>query len=136
MDDQAQGHAMTEIGLALAMVFFTMMVMGLVFISAPSLQNTSARYEQIQVISNESLPNSSDMAGEQPPLVIYYDGQFYDTQLKPLSPVVDGVSRLLLAVPPNISLLEASKAQQQISGVSISITLLSPEWVDYLESEL
>ena len=118
------------------MVFFTMMVMGLVFISAPSLQNTSARYEQIQVISNESLPNSSDMAGEQPPLVIYYDGQFYDTQLKPLSPVVDGVSRLLLAVPPNISLLEASKAQQQISGVSISITLLSPEWVDYLESEL
>ncbi|MDY6920338.1 MAG: hypothetical protein SV765_09000 [Pseudomonadota bacterium] len=127
MSESTSHQVLTEVALALAMVFFALMVLGLMAVRAePSLTHA----EPVQ------LKEARDPGTRAPPdgtWLVHYQDQFYDTNLTPTMPPTGGEQRLLLLVAPDLTVQALHQLQGQLSGSDLSIALMDQHWLARLE---
>lgn len=158
--DHAQ-NAMTEIALALAMAFFSIMVLAMVSMGTQahdaSSANAAADLEQgankhafYQFLLTppaasdpaHALADQSQMLDDQILLIIAHQGVFYDSELKTLdsgtlAAMINarGASkqRIMLAISPSLSMQDALNLQENFKGSKVELTLLNDEWMTSLQ---
>ena len=128
------GNAMTEIALALAMAFFSVMVLAMVSMGAGSGDaGQQAAVETLKVVP--SAPASqAQPAVANAKIVVYYQDRYLDDQLQPVDP--NGFSAdqpIILAIDPDLSLSGALEARSAITTTNITVTTLDPRWMRTLK---
>ena len=138
----ATDNAMTEIALALAMGFFAIMVLAIVSMGAGATPpNGVAEIPNKKRIMTSALApaSSPDAAGtttvsSKDRLVIFYDGRFYDDTLEKILPENLGRGgRVILAVPPTLSMSESLGARAELSIRDLIVTTLDRAWIKRLK---
>ena len=134
MYDGSQGNAMTEVALALAMGFFSMLVLTLVsmgggkpggsaaltaVLAPPAAQEQAARPAQ---------PAADDF------VLIYHQGRFLTAQLEPVDPrTIETTKRVVLAFAPKLSMAEALAARAEVEAERLVVSTLDDRWLAALE---
>ena len=131
MADSSYGNAMTEIALALAMAFFSIMVLTMVSMSATP-EKISKDQNQPTINLANSAPNNTQKptAPTKRKLVIFWNGQFMDQKLSPLElGSLKNSKKIVLAMPPNLPMADALAARAQLEGVDILVSVLDERWL-------
>lgn len=146
-DVAAGDTAMTEIALALAMAFFSVLVLALV--SMGGGQNSDTPQTAVEILAASFAPPASSDApaasavSEEDKLVIYHQSNFFDRDLQPLSDAeLQSLSdpshtggRVILAIPPDLPLGEAMEVRARISHPDAIVTPLTDDWMARLSQE-
>ena len=140
MQDGLQGNAMTEVALALAMGFFSILVLALVSMGAGGLETTKAEREAtlLQPALLESSPLQQGglaSASSQPDdqIVIYHRGQLLDAELAPLDPgALAPDRRVVLALAPDVPLAEIMAAYSRFNRPDLVVAGLDERWINRL----
>jgi len=135
-------QAMTEVALGLSMAFFCLLILALFSIGLPeqTLKNepSLATDEQLKLVSKSEKPSTNKTSeNKQQQYAFYFNGQFYDKQLKHLN--IDNFDRfeaqqpLILAVQDSLPLIQIMVVRKQINHPNLSITMLNQKWQTQLE---
>jgi hypothetical protein len=141
-------QAMTEVALGLCMAFFCLLILALFSIGLPEQaqknvpvqknQPSFASDEQLKLASNSKKPSSSKIdQNNKQQYAFYFDGKFYDKQLKRLNSDnferFDTQQPLILAVQDSLALIQIMALRKQINHPNLSITMLNQKWQTQLE---
>lgn len=142
MHSEYQSNAMTEIALALAMVFFSIMVLAMISMgSAMQVQSESETglRDGIQL----SLPATTHMAAGEASstrtvavdeMIIHWRGRFYDSALSPIElSLLSAAGHRVLAIAPDLSIGEAMAVREMIATADLEVTTLDARWLHTLE---
>ena len=134
----AADSAMTEIALALAMGFFSIMVLTMVSMGAGGL----AKEKPADTVQTAALaPAKSQDKGEngqvqpaaQDMIIIYHNGRFMDQKLGAIDPARLPMSgRLILAVAPDLPMAEALEIRARINREDLIVSTLDDRWLKRL----
>jgi hypothetical protein len=137
--DSHQTKAMVEVALALAMGFFSIMVLTMVSMGAGvgTQQVTVGLPSGVSVVAstpNDQAPRDTDGPGTPVApanLIIFHDGQFLDADLHPVDPSAwrVGKAKLILAVGPDVDFSAVISARRQIGGADVTVTSLDGRWI-------
>lgn len=137
MSESHYSNAMTEIALALAMAFFSIMIltmlsMGAEFQSVPSVAAAAERLE----LAPSALPEAGaagNVTAEET-VLLHYDGRFLDTDLRPVDPqTLSAGAAIVLAIDPGLPLAEAVAIRERIPTTGLVVTTLDARWLEALE---
>ena len=118
---------MTEIALAMAMGFFSVMVLTM-FSMGVGLGQKQAMGT---IILAPPAPRSAaaDSVKKDDLLVIYDGGRYLGRNLRPLdAAAIARASRVILAVPPDLPMAAARKARQGLNARNLVVTTLDQSW--------
>ncbi len=137
MSESHYSNAMTEIALALAMAFFSIMVltmlsMGAEFQSAPSPAAAAERLD----LAPSALPadGAADNVAAEETVLLHFRGRFLDAKLQPVDPQTlpaDGI--IVLAIDPALPIAEAVEIRERIPTTNLVVTTLDARWLEALE---
>ncbi len=137
MQDGLQGNAMTEVALALAMGFFSILVLALVSMGAGGSGETGA--QDIAGVLQPALVQTGEtsVSTTQPDdqIVIYFEDRLLDSNLTPVR--IDALSpdrRVVLALAPSVPLEEVMKVYARIDRADLVVSTLDARWLDRLQS--
>ncbi len=135
------GNAMTEIALALAMAFFSVMVLAMVSMGADApnsdraAANAAVQTAAASLAVVRSEPGSKTAASDiKSRLVIYHRNRFLDADLAELDP--QGLAPdadIVLAIDPALALAEAITVRERITVGKITVTTLDARWMRKLK---
>lgn len=133
-EDSAAANGLTEVALALAMAFFSIMVLGMVSMSLPHATEEVAQAgepaDEIAVAAGRA--GRSDEAASDRQLIVFHDGRFLDADLAPIDPeAVD--STAILAISPDLPLAEVVAARVSFTTQDILVSTLDERWLARLE---
>ena len=124
---------MTEIALALAMGFFSIMVLTIISMGAAPQKGQAVA---AAVLTPSSNAESAVSLKTEDTVVIYYQGRFLDTQMNPVDPAtVKASGRLILAIDPGLPLGEAMTAREQVASDRLVVSTLNNEWLRALQGD-
>jgi len=131
-----QNNAMAEIALALAMGFFSIMVLTLVSMGGGLAPASETIHQQVGVsmsrTDNPDAPKETSEASETispDTLVIFHEGRYLDASLKPLDPAsLADKEKIVLGVDAEISMAEAMEAREKVPNNNITVAPLDPRW--------
>jgi len=127
IDDGA--NPMAEVALALAMAFFSLMVLTLF---AVVHQPDAAVVDKITLTTS-----STDTQSETPKLLILHKQRLFDDMLNPINTSdLTTEQPITLAVPPGITMAEMMQFQQGHPGLNLQIAELTHEWETILNARL
>lgn len=136
--DHSHENAMTEIALALAMGFFSLMVLTLISMGAG--ENTPLKHEALVLAPLSDKPSSGAQEIDQDDLILIYDGErFLDTNLNVVDPETliqnrsDSSQRVILALAPDLSLERAIKARGLVQVENLIVSSLDNQWLEALK---
>ncbi len=138
----SQDNAMTEVALALAMGFFSLMVLTLVSMGNGSMSNgepvtyEEPGYQSIAVAWETKAASAGSEASSQDRFVVYTGGEFYDDQGKPVDPAglsVPPEGRLVLVVAPDESLTEIMRARALLPDGRVIVAEMDQAWSKAVE---
>jgi hypothetical protein len=131
MHDGSQGNPMTEIALALAMGFFSIMVLTVISMgAAPQSGQTAAA----AILAPSSKGESAVELDSEDTIVVYHEGRFLDVQLKPVDPAtIRPAGRLILAIDPVLPLGEAMAARARFKTGKLVVSTLDADWLKALK---
>ena len=137
MTESYYSNALVEISLALAMAFFSIMVltmlsMGAGFQSEPSPRLSAERLD----LAPSALPaeDGADSTATVETVLIHYRGQFLDTNLDPVDPRTLPAGRpIVLAIDPALPIAEAVAIRERIPTTDLVVTTLDARWLEALE---
>jgi hypothetical protein len=141
MSNSSQENAMTEIALAMAMGFFSVMVLTAISMGVPAPKSP---VKQSASVSIAILAQNSATAGSgktskltKKDVLVVYDGkQYRDRELNTLDPAtLRNAERVILAVTPDLSMSAAMQAQKGLSAKQVVITTLDPKWNQALQEK-
>jgi hypothetical protein len=133
MYDDSQGNAMTEIALALAMGFFSLLVLAMVSMGAGRGNNTSATVAILAPPAAKATDQGTTGVEPQDIILIYFDGGFLDTELQAVEPdSFDAERRIVLAFAPDVPLAEAMTARSRVSAENLVVSTLDDAWLSAL----
>lgn len=113
------GNPLAEVGLALSMAFFSLMILMLV-----AVLNSSPTNQQIKMGSDGTSPTS-----EKLDLFIYSGGQLYDKNLTQLAvSALPADQKILLAVDPQLELAAVLEIVGKVGHANLQITKLDEAW--------
>lgn len=134
MSAPSHENAMTEIALALAMGFFSILVLTLISFGTPDAKALSIKAVSVS-------PSPDGTAGEQAVetddlVVVFHNGGFMDKSMTPLLPaaITAHPGRIILAIDPAASLQSVLAARTQIKTDNILVTELDGTWRDALKN--
>ena len=139
LHDGSQNNAMAECALALAMAFFSIMVLTMVSMGAGSASDQAGAPLTGERISiRPSTPSEATTTRREADvtdkILIHYRGRFYDRTLEPVSPdAVQSSGPTILAIDPALSLVEAIAVRQRIANPDLIVTTLDARWLDALK---
>lgn len=137
MTGGAQENAMTEIALAMAMGFFSVMVLTAMSmgVSVPSARPQSPAMSPAIATALVADSNRAAQAGAtdrvtKDDILVVYDGtRFLGRDLLPVDPTgLDNSKRVILAVAPGLSMADAMRVRRKISAKRLVITTLDGDW--------
>ena len=143
----SQNNALVEIALALAMAFFSIMVLAMVSMGVPDKIKQTQKSLKTQFYDVIALHPSADnkqaasntLASGQikrNEMIIFYQNKFMDTELKEVPTDQLGALNIkIVAVEPSIPAAEALRVQKIFSSNSIVITLLNNSWLKRLKEK-
>ncbi len=132
MQSSHQESAMTEISLALAMAFFSIMVLTMVSMGVGDGKVRQVVAAELSTDSKRSPASAKTEILSKDLLVIYHHKRFFDRQLKTLNPgklVVGQNGRIVLAVDPLLPLSQVLSVRSQIPNSKLIITSLDQRWL-------
>ena len=119
MLSEESGNPLAEVGLALSMAFFSLMILMLV-----AVLNTAPTNQQIEMGNSGTGPNSEKMA-----LFVYSGGQLYDKDLTRLDvTALPADQKILLAVDPKLELSAVLEIIGKVGHGNLEITKLDSAW--------
>ena len=140
MGDTHYGNAMTEIALALAMAFFSIMVLAMVSMSASTSKDVPEEIDTSHITAKlapakSGAPFPAQLKAElTDTLLIYSGGQFYDRDLNSIDPQkVSFSGRVILALDPTLAMSDALSARAQVKTDDLTITMLDQRWTRSLK---
>ena len=141
MDSHPQNNAMTEIALALAMGFFSIMVISMVSLGAandpaPDAEKLETTAAALAPAATEADTRGNRSVRAQDAFFVYYDGRFYDRDLDPVAKSDRQIAadrRAVLALPPSLSVKDAMAARDKIAAENLIVAPLSKDWMNQLE---
>lgn len=142
MSDTTQTNAMAEIALALAMGFFSIMVLTMVSMGSGMVTQaaqSSIKEDPISIAksadkSEETEKTGASSAVQPEDLVIFYHERYLDNQLHPVTPdQLMGRDKVVLAVSPDLSMSKTMAARKNLSIQDITVVVLSDKWLDALK---
>lgn len=129
----AEDGAMTEVALALAMGFFSILVLTLVSMGG----GESPSYQAVHLVQTSS-ERTSSVLPEIDDVIVIFDGERYlDTDLNPLDPAsvtTDGEQRIVLAIDPSVRLADVMAARSRIAVSNLVIANLDDRWRTAIEA--
>lgn len=126
-----QNNAMTEIALALAMGFFSIMVLALVSMGVGS--DPSAPQPISMALAAASPGHKASAPSDVPDtLIVHYRGGFFDEALAPIDaaaiqPKPGG--RVVLALDPALPMSQALAIRQQVAAQQLTVATLDDAWL-------
>ncbi len=133
MEGASSDNAMTEIALALAMAFFSIMVLTMISMGAVENNNPAVAGAMLTPAADDAKaatvkPKTNDV------IVVYHSGRFYSRDLKPLDPSsINTSGRVLLALNPALPMAEAISVRAQINIRNLIVSTLDSRWLKTLE---
>ncbi|MEQ9643479.1 MAG: hypothetical protein RIM84_25900 [Alphaproteobacteria bacterium] len=122
------GNPMAEIALALAMAFFSLLVLALVSMRAGEGVSSS------QVAAGMVLAASGGAAAPAPrQVLVHWRGRLLDPQLNDIEPERLPAGPLILAVAPDLPVAEAVALRQRFTGRDLTVTALDARWLERLK---
>ena len=113
------GNPLAEIGLALSMAFFSLMILMLV-----AVVNSAPTNQKIKMGNDGTSPTSEKMD-----LFIYSGGQLYDKNLTQLAvAALPANQKILLAVDPQLELAAVLEIVGKVGHANLQITKLDAAW--------
>ena len=120
------GNPLAEVGLALSMAFFSLMILMLV-----AVLNSPPTNHQIKMGKDGTSPNSEKMD-----LFVYSGGQLYDKDLTRLNvSALPADQKILLAVDPQLELSAVLEIVGKVGHQNLQITKLDAAWQARLKSK-
>lgn len=134
MDTAGSGNAMTEIALALAMGFFSIMVLTMVSMGAGSGKTAEAVAAPLAAPDTDTQPAALVEPGAQDFILIHHRDRLYTADLAPIDPAaVPTDRRVILAVDPALSMDEAIRVRATLPSANLVISTLDRDWLKRLE---
>ena len=123
---------MTEIALAMAMGFFSVMVLTMMSMGVGLGQK---RTMDTVILAPPAPHSAAADTVEKGDLLVIYDGERYlNRTLRPLDrAAIARASRVILAVPPDLPMAAAMKARQGLGAKNLVVTTLDHRWRRALE---
>ena len=120
-------NPLAEVALALAMAFFSLMILMLfAMVNAPKVNTTNVGPATMEMAVESRDPPPDD---EERHLVIFTDGGFFDENLNRLDPAaIDPAQPVILAVSQQMPISRITGFQRQYPGLTIEIAELTPDW--------
>jgi len=119
---------MTEIALAMAMGFFSIMVLTMMSMGV-GLGEKRAIDTAILAPPAAHINANADSVKKDDLLVIYDGGRYLDRSLHPLDmATIARATRIILAVSPDIPMAAAMKARQGLGVKNLVVTTLDRRW--------
>jgi hypothetical protein len=131
----AEDGAMTEVALALAMGFFSILVLTLVSIGGGAGETPS--YEAIHLVQTAPEGPTSVLPTKDDVIVIFDGARYLDTDLNPVDPAAvpaDGERRIVLAVDPSVRLADVMAARARFAATNLVIANLDRSWRAAIEA--
>ena len=131
MYDGSDGNAMTEVALALAMGFFSILVLALVSMGAAAVAQPerSVSTTLLQLAESESVEQPASALGAEDQIVIVHQGALLDSELAPLDPAtLDPARRVVLAIDPAAPLDQALAAFRALARPDALVAPLDQRW--------
>lgn len=128
-------NAMTEVALALAMGFFSIMVLTL--ISMGSGTSEAPVFDAFPIVASSTSSAAATHHEETDRIVIFDGARFLDTDLQPVSPETLSAQpgdRVVLAVAPGLTFAQVETARQQIEVRDLVVTTLNDTWQSALDA--
>ena len=118
------GNPLAEVGLALSMAFFSLMILMLV-----AILNSSPNKQRVKMNNDGGRPISEEID-----FYVYSEGQLFDKRLRPLN--IDALPehrKILLAVDPQLELSAVLDIISQAGHQNLQITKLDLAWQKRLQ---
>lgn len=142
MNGSPYGNAMTEIALALAMGFFSLMVLTMISMGAggagdgkKSAATVSASAEMnVAERTENTTPNGQAGQRKADKLVVFWNGNFLDGDLNSVDPATlaaDG--RVILALPPDLPMVDALATRGRFTATDLVVSTLDAAWLARLQ---
>ena len=131
----AEDGAMTEVALALAMAFFSILVLTLVSMGGGASETPS--YQAIHLVQTSSDRPVSVLPADDDVIVIFDGERYLDTdlnQLDPASLTAAGGRRIVLAIDPSVRLADVMAARSRIAVSNLVIANLDDRWRAAIEA--
>ena len=141
MTTTTSGNAMTEVALALAMAFFSLMVLTMVSMAAPQpstpdKQMSGTNVSHMKVALSAKSNQKSTNGPKLPTLVVFWKGHFLDRNLQPLNLAAQKFEgRVILALPPDLPMGQALEARAQLKAGDLVVSALNKKWLDRLSKQ-
>ncbi len=138
LGDGSHNNAMAECALALAMAFFSIMVLTMVSMGAGLEAGAATPPTDQRITIRPSAPSdeppAESKAASPGVIVIHYRGRYYDTRLQPLAPgAIPAEGPAVLAIDPALSMAEAIAARRLIANPELTVTTLDERWLAALK---
>jgi len=137
MSNTSQENAMTEIALAMAMGFFSVMVLTAISMGIPvSKVSTNTKLTiPVALLANSTPTKGKGTKLTKEDVLVVFDGiQYRDQKLNILDPAsIDSGVRVVLAVKPELTMAATLKAQKGFKGSKIVVTTLNNGWQKVLK---
>ncbi|MBL4721699.1 MAG: hypothetical protein JKY20_11285 [Alphaproteobacteria bacterium] len=125
-----QDNAMTEIALALAMGFFSIMVLTLISFGAPAVER-SRQMEAVTVMPTKGQASGAATKTSWEDLIVIVDaGRYLGANMKELPPSVINahVGRVVLAIDPAMPLQRVIEVRGKLTARDLVIVNLNDAW--------
>ncbi len=137
MEDTSYGNAMTEVALALAMTFFSIMVLAMISMGVKQSGKTPAAGAMLAPAAPDSAPAAAIATTSDDLIVVFHGGRFYGRDLKPLDPAtIKPRERVLLALDPALPMGQAITARARVNVDNLIVSTLDERWLTALRRKL
>lgn len=121
---------MTEIALAMAMGFFSIMVLTMMSMGVGTAKIAGTAVASVVLAPVAAANDAAAVPLEDDDILVIYDGsRFYGRDLAALEPGrLDTSRRIILAVDPALSLAQAMQARRRFDTTRLVVTTLNADW--------
>ncbi len=134
VEDTGYGNAMTEIALALAMAFFSIMVLTMISMGVGEGKTDPAVGAVMAPAQTDTAPAAQVSQEKDDRIVIYFAGRYMDKDLAALDPAsLHTNSRVILALDPALPVGEALAARGGINVENLVVSVLDERWLNRLK---
>ena len=135
MDNTSDGNPLAEVALALAMGFFSIMVLAMVSMAADSPGAASPSKGRVavlfQIAETDGSREAAAIADQR--IVIFHRGAYLNSDLTPFDPVAAVGEPFVLAIDPGTSLSDSMVARAGLGARKVTMTVLDASWIKRLK---
>ena len=131
MTGGTQENAMTEIALAMAMGFFSIMVLTMISMGVPTKTTVGSKKHIpiFKLLPSDTDQNKTSQTNRNDVFIIFDGNSYLDHRLKPIDPIIiNKANRIILALTPELSLKDALSAQAKLMTSKVILTTLNEGW--------